>query len=178
MSSPASSRLGPRAIAIVGLAALAIIWLAVARPTVVNRGATMQLDDFFFKIGNVERSIQLPSSGDSGESAMVNFIVPLTIANRAKRVNFRFSDSSLVIVDMRSGRRYHVNGPRQKAREVASGNRLKETIVLKAGESATKEYVFSVPATISEPRLKVIAGGSIGEFLDRVLGQPTEFQLP
>jgi hypothetical protein len=179
MSFPEPRKLSACAIGLVSVAAvLMMTLLAIQRPSVVSVGKTMQFDDFFFTVGEVRRSKPTASTSDPAAPPLVEYIVRLTIANRAKRVNFRFSDSAVVLVDARAGTRFPVDAARKRAHEDASGKPFPQTLVLKAGESVTKDYVFSVPANTTALRLKIMPGGAFGDFMQRLLGQPTDFQLP
>ena len=79
---------------------------------------------------------------------MVEYVVTMTVDNRALRVPFRFSNGALAIVEQKEGHRYYVNEAAQKAHEEAAGTPFADPLVLKAGESATRDYVFRVPADV------------------------------
>ena len=64
------------------------------------------------------------------------------------------------------------------AHEEAQGEPQPDPIVLQAGQSATRDYVFAVPLDLVAPRLKPMPGGVIGDTIDKVLGVYTEIQLP
>jgi len=49
---------------------------------------------------------------------------------------------------------------------------------LKAGESATRAYVFRLPAGVTDPRLRVAPGGWSGMMFEGLLFGTKEFQLP
>jgi hypothetical protein len=92
-------------------------------------------------------------------------------------VPLRFNDSSVVLIDSRDRRRYRVDPEAQRAHETRVGVRRPETLVLRAGESATKDYVFRVPAAVVEPRLRVAPGGWLGLLAEQLLIGTREFQL-
>jgi hypothetical protein len=108
---------------------------------------------------------------------MVEYVVRLTIDNLAKRVPFRFTDGSVALFDPTSGKRYRVDPEAQRAYETATGQDLPNPLILKAGESATKDYVFRLPAAVTDPRLGVAPGGWGGMFLEKLLFGTKEFQL-
>ena len=51
----------------------------------------------------------------------------------------------------------------------ATGQKLPDPLILKAGESATKSYVFRLPAGVNDPRLRVAPGGWSGMMLESLL---------
>jgi hypothetical protein len=108
----------------------------------------------------------------------VEYVVKLAIDNRAARVPFRFTNGSVALFDPTNGKRYLVDPEARRAYAKATGRELPETLVLKAGESATGEYVFRLPAGVSDPRLRIAPGDWSGMVLDQLLFGIKEFQLP
>ncbi len=108
----------------------------------------------------------------------MEYVVKLTIDNRAKRVPFRFTSGSVALFDPRSGRRYLVNPEAQRAYDEATGEKQPDPLVLKAGESATNAYVFRLPVDVADPRLRVAPGGWSGLMFEQLLFGTKEFQLP
>jgi hypothetical protein len=104
--------------------------------------------------------------------------VRLSIDNRARRVPFRFTNDSVALVDTARGKRYRVDPELQRAYEAATGQDVKDPLILKAGESATRGYVFRLPAGVTDPRLRVAPGGWGGMALENLLLGVKEFQLP
>jgi hypothetical protein len=178
MSFPPPRKMGLPSIGLVGLVTVFMLLLAVRRDRVLQPGQTLQFDDFFFTVRDALRSTPSRASGNVGPAGRVAYVVGLTIDNRAVRVPFRFSNAAVILIDPRDGRRYAVDAEAQRAREEATGERLPDPLVLKAGESATKHFVFSVPADVIAPRMQVMPGGWVGLFLDRLLTGTKEFQLP
>ena len=76
------------------------------------------------------------------------------------------------------GRRYLVNLVAQRAYDEATGEKRPDPLVLKAGESATRAYVFRLPADVADPRLRIAPGGWSGFMLQKLLFGIKEFQLP
>jgi hypothetical protein len=162
---------------VLGLVAVAMVLLAVRRDRVLKTGETLQFDDFFFTIRDVKRSSPLASKA-SGVPPMVEYVVTMTVDNRAMRVPFTFSSTAVAIVEQTEGRHYVVNPVAQAAHEHAKGTAFADPLVLKAGESATRDYVFRIPAEVVAPRMRIAPGGWSGYIIDRLLTGNKEFQLP
>jgi hypothetical protein len=153
-----------------------MVLLALRHDRVLRPGQTIQFDDFFFTLKDVTRSEPIAVEGKN--APLVQYIVTLTIDNRARRVPFRFSNQALAIVDHREGQRFYVNPAAQSNHESATGIYLPDPVVLRAGESATKDYVFMVPADVVAPRMRIAPGGWFGLAIDRLLTGTKEFAFP
>ena len=66
----------------------------------------------------------------------------------------------------------------QCAYESATGQKREDPLILQAGESATRNYVFRLPAGVTDPRLRIAPGGWGGLVLEKLLFGLKEFQLP
>jgi hypothetical protein len=178
MSMPVPRRFALPAIVVVGLAVLITALLAIGRVRVVKVGQTVRFDDFYYTIREVKRSTPVALSGTSSSPGQVEYTVTLTIDNRAKRVPYRFEHNWLILWDVHAPTRfYRVASDRCRAHSGATGSKYVDPLILNAGESATQDYVFVVPADVVTPRVKLMSGGRLGETLDRLLGEYTEFQL-
>ena len=165
-------------VVVVGLLTLLLVVVATRRDRVFKAGQTIQFDDLFFKLRGVSRS-PFSSPGSDGQStSMVEYVVKLTIDNRAKRVPFRFTNGSVALFDPTDGRRYRVDPEAQRAYEAATGRERPDPLILKAGESATRDYVFRLPAGVTDSRLRIAPGGWGGLVLEKLLFGLKEFQLP
>jgi hypothetical protein len=178
MSDRPRRKFGLRSVILVGLLTLIMLIAATRRDRVFKPGQTIQYDDFFFTVRGVNRSPVSISGGDGHSPSMVEYVVKLTVDNRAKRVPFRFTDGSVALFDPTTGKRHLVDSAAQRAYEAATGQKLPDPMVLKAGESATKDYVFRLPAGVVDPRLRVAPGGWTGLALEYLLFGTKEFQLP
>jgi hypothetical protein len=178
MSLPPPRKVGVASIGLLAVLTLAMVLLAIRHDRVKKPGQTIQFDDFCFTLKEVSRSEPIAVDGNKAGAPLVRYIVTLTVENRAMRVPFRFSDQSLAIIEQREGRRFYVDAAAQKEHEKTTGTHLAEPIVLKAGESATEDYVFMVPASVVAPHLRVAPGGWFGLAIDRVLTGLKEFELP
>jgi hypothetical protein len=177
MSLPPPRRYRAISIVVFGLVTVAMVLFAIRHDRVFKPGETLQFDDFFFTLRDVKRSGPLASS-KLGAAPVVEYVVTMTVDNHAVRVPFRFSQTAIAIVEHTEGRRYFVNEAAQKAHDEAAGVLVSDPLVLKAGESATRDYVFRVPADVSAPRMRIAPGGWTGAIIDRLLTGNKEFQLP
>jgi hypothetical protein len=178
MSFPPPRKLGSASIALLGVATLAMVLLAIRHDRLFKPGQTLQFDDFCFTLKGATRSERTVADGRIASPPLVRYVVTLAVENRAQRVPFRFSDQSLAIIDQREGRRFYVNAAAQREHERVTGKPLAEPIVLSAGDSATRDYVFLVPADVVAPRLRIAPGGWFGLAIDRLLTGTKEFELP
>jgi hypothetical protein len=178
MSDRPRRKLGLGTLIVVGLLALVMGILTTRRDRVFKPGQTIQYDDFFFTLRGVNRSPVATSAGDGQSASMVEYVLKLTIDNRARRVPFRFTNGSVALFDPADGKRYLIDPEAQRAYAEATGQELPDPLVLKAGESATRAYVFRLPAAVTDPRLRIAPGGWSGMPLEKLVFGIKEFQLP
>lgn len=171
-------KIGPRSAILLAVLALIAVALSVRRDQVFRPGETIRYDDFFFTLRGVNRSPVAASGGGEASGSTLEYVVRLTVENRARRVPFRFTDESLALVDANTGKRYWVDPEAQRAYEAATGQKRPAPLVLQPGQSATGSYVFRLPAGVSEPRLRIAPGGWGGMALGNVLFGVKEFRLP
>jgi hypothetical protein len=165
-------------VVVIGLLTVIMAVVATRRDRVFQPGQTIQYDDFFFTLRGVNRTPISTSASDGQSASMVEYVVKLTIDNRAKRVPFRFTDGSVALFDPGGGKRYRVAPEAQRAYEAATGQTRPDPLILKAGESATRDYVFRLPAVVTDPRLRIAPGGWGGMALENLLFGIKEFRLP
>jgi hypothetical protein len=178
MSLPPPRKVGATSIALLAVVTVAMVLVAIRHDRLLKPGQTLQFDDFFFALKSATRSERTVVDGNGASPAHVRYIVTLTVENRAKRVPFRFSDQALAIIDRREGQRFYVDSAAQKEHQSVMGTHLPDPVVLRAGESATKDYVFVVPADVVAPRMRIAPGGWFGLAIDRLLTGTKEFELP
>jgi hypothetical protein len=178
MSDRPRRKFGWLTVVAAGLLVMIIGIAAVRRDRVFSPGQTIQYDDFFFTVRSVNRSPVSISGNEGAAASMVEYVVKLTVDNRAKRVPFRFTNGSVALFNPKDGKRYLVDAAAQTAYDQATAQKLPDPLILKAGESATKAYVFRLPAAVADPRLRVAPGGWSGMLLESVLFGTKEFQLP
>ena len=80
-----------------------MVFVAIRRDRVYKPGQTIQYDDFFFTVRGVNRSPVSVPGRDGQPAAMVEYVVKLTIDNKAKRVSFPFAYGSVALFDPRDG---------------------------------------------------------------------------
>jgi hypothetical protein len=178
MSLPPPRKFAMTSVIVLGVVTVSTVLLVIRHDRLLVEGQTLQFDDFFFTLVRVSRSLPLEGEPSFAARPMVRYAVTLKIDNRAKRVPFRFSESSLAIVDQANGGRFYVHAADQKAHDDAAGTHPGDPLILKAGESANREYVFRVPASAVSPHMRIAPGGWSGLVIDRVLTGLKEFQLP
>ena len=90
------------------------------------------------------------------------------------RVPFKFSGDSLAFVDL-TGR---TPVARPSSERLPSGELTSPILhVLRAGESATYEYLFAIPLDSPDLRLRVMPGGWTGDLLEWLFFGRKEFRL-
>ena len=115
MSDRPRRKFGPRSVVVLGLLALLMVIMATRRDKVYKPGQSIQFDDFFFTVRGVNRSPVSDSGHDGPSASMMEYVVKLTVDNRARRVPFRFTDGSVALFDTGTGKRYFVDPGAQRA---------------------------------------------------------------
>jgi hypothetical protein len=178
MSEQPRRKIRVRTWIVVGLLAVLALVVAARRDRVYQPGRTIRYDDFFFTVRSVNRSPVAGAAARDRSAPVVEYVVMLTLENRARRVPFSFPEGAVALFDPRDGRRYIVDPQAQRAYEETTGRTSPEPIVLQAGETATRAYVFRLPADVARPRLRVAPGGWSGLIIDSLISGVQEFQLP
>jgi hypothetical protein len=159
-------------LAIVLLAMLFLAMLANRRNQTLGVGETVQYDDFFFTVEKADRMNQAPTPDLAADRD--DYLVRLRIDNRAKRVDYQFRGERLVFADL-TGNDSPIGPVAQRS---ASGEfKAPEKIVLRAGESATVDFLYSLPRDHRDLRLRVTSG-PFGDLLQWLIAGRTEFLLP
>jgi hypothetical protein len=169
-------RFGAGTVIVIVLALLALTVLATRRNRTFILNQTLQLDDFFFTVVDATRlPADLGNSTPADRSSQVNYLVRLKVENRALRVPFKFSGQSLAIAD--AADKTALVFPR--AERNSSSEPASPTLhILKAGESLTTDYLFTLPPTFDDPRLRIAPGGWSGDLLEWLIFGRKDFQLP
>jgi hypothetical protein len=178
MSDHPRRRFGVGSVIVLGVLAVMMVVVSTRRDRVLKPGQTLQYDDFFFTLRGVNRSPISVSDNDGPSTSMVEYVIRLSIDNRAKRVPFRFTADSVALFDSDNGKRYRVDAAAQTAYETVTGKQQPDPLVLKAGESATRAYVFRLPSGVTDARLRIAPGGWSGMILENILFGVKEFRLP
>ena len=88
---------------------------------------------------------------------------------------YTFSGQSFAFVDMTG--KYPTMRP--SAERSKTGERVPVAPrTLKAGESATVDYVFSLPTEHENLRLKILSSGPVGDLLEWLFFGTKQFKLP
>jgi hypothetical protein len=170
-------RPGPGALVLIVLSLVVMAILATRRSQTLGLHQPLQLDDFFFSIEDARPFPAAPVSATKGEPdpAKVEYLIRLKVENKALRVPFKFDGNALWFVDL-SGKSPMI---RPRAERLPSGEIAAPTLhVLKAGETTTTDYVFSLPPDQSKLRLRVMPGGAVGDVLEWLFFGRKEFRLP
>jgi hypothetical protein len=133
------------------------------RDEVAGLRQEIQYDDFAFSVQGVRKSRTVGSVAAKG----VFYIVTLKVANRARRVSFKFKPTSPMLIS-EDGKQFRVSSESQRAlaTDIAAGDACAAPIP--PGSFCVKEVVFDVPDDVSVPWLKISRGGLAGDILDTI----------
>jgi hypothetical protein len=162
---------------LVVLALIALTIAATRKSRTLSLNQTLQFDDFCFTVLEAGRLApdSAPPQRAGPEPSAVDYLVRLKVDNKALRVPFNFGGESLAIVDA-AGKLARVWPAAERS---ASGSSAPPALhVLKAGESLTFEYLFNLPPSLTDPRLRIAPGGWSGDVLEWLVFGRKEFQLP
>ncbi len=177
MCEPRRRRFGAGTIVLIVVGLLVMVILTTRQSRTLGLRQTLQFDDFFFTVLEAGRlpADSMKASQAKATSGSVNYLVKLKIENRARRVPFVFSGDSLAFADV-TGK----NGLSRPSAERTSSGELQSPVrhTLQAGESATIDYIFSLPPELENLRLRIAPGGWSGDLLEWLLFGRKEFQLP
>jgi hypothetical protein len=170
-------RLGLGGISLILLALIVLAIMSIRKSQDLGLHQALQFDDFFFTVESATSLPQDSSQPEADRSAFqtVDYLVRIKVENKAKRVPFQFGGQTFAFLDL-SGRypRIRPSQERSKSGELTPPF----AYVLKAGESVTVDYVFTLPPNLGDLRLRVMPGGPVGEFLEWMIFGVKQFQLP
>jgi hypothetical protein len=162
-----------RGLKITGVAVVAVlvaIALAVAAlytfstpRHLVALGTPIQQDDFVYVVNGVGRTPQITNKAATAKSNGIFYIVTIRVDNEAKRVAFKWDERIPHIVDAQ-GNRYDKSPEGQAALDAAT----KPRYTIPAGQSASFQAVFDVPADIQKPVLALDNGILMGDLFNLV----------
>jgi hypothetical protein len=168
---------GPGGIVLIVLAVIVLGLMALRQNRTAGLGQTIRFDDFDFTVldGSPLSKDAGPPGGERPAADLADYLVRMRVDNRAKRVPFTFSGQSFAFVDLTG--KYPMMRPSTELSP--SGERLPlASRTLQAGESATVDYVFSLPPDHEDLRLKVLSSGPVGDLLEWLLFGTKHFKLP
>jgi hypothetical protein len=177
MMEPRTWRLGPGTIILIVLALVVMLLLSMRRNQTLGVGQTVQFDDFFFTVVDAERLPPDPARAKRPDQppGRIDYLVRLKVENKAVRVPFKFGGQSLAFADLTATNPHVI----PSAERSPSGELAPPVVhVLKAGESATYDYIFSLPENTNDLRLRIAPGGWSGDFLEWLFFGRKEFRLP
>ena len=159
---------------IAGFCVLVLMILVAFNRRNVTAGLNVPIrfDDFAFTVVAARKDV-----GEGLPEGRAHYVVTLRVANRAKRVDFRFREEDVVLIDA-AGREYRVSPAAQRAHEAANGQIDPTAKPLAAGTVVLKDLIFDVPRDVEQPRMRVMPGGPVGNVLETVFFGRKQFKLP
>jgi hypothetical protein len=122
------------------------------------------VDDFGFRVTSVRWMSEISHADTIVRPAGRFLVVRLQVANHAKRVDYRFSPDQILIDGPQPGSYGH-SAPGQTALD--AGQPFSMTIA--PGSMLERDFVFDVPPTASDLRLRIRFGARFGEIIDWVI---------
>ena len=126
-------------------------------------GTPIQQDDFVYVVTAVGRTPQISNRLATAKANGIFYIVTIRVDNQARRVAFKWDERIPHIVDAQ-GTRYDKSHDGQAALDAAT----KPRYTIPAGQSATFQAVFDVPADIERPVLAFDNGILMGDLFNLI----------
>ncbi|HKP12371.1 MAG TPA: DUF4352 domain-containing protein, partial [Blastocatellia bacterium] len=133
------------ALVAVAVVLLVIVALLNRHPQVVGLNQEIQYDDFAFAATSARRAASFGDAPALTRAQGVYEIVTMKVVNHARRVDFTFDKSTVVLVD-EQGNEYHWSADVQRAYDAAGARGGTCAEPIPAGASCTTEVAFDVPA--------------------------------
>jgi hypothetical protein len=169
--------IGPGGIVLIVLTVIVLGLMALRQNRTAGLGQTIRFDDFDFTVedASVLSESQAPTAARGPATDITDYRLRMRVDNRAKRVPFTFSGRSFAFVDL--------TGKHPMMRPLAelspSGERVPlASRTLQAGESATVDYIYSLPSDRENLRLKILSSGPVGDLLEWLIFGSKQFRLP
>lgn len=150
-------------VAAIGVSLLATLAVLNRRDQFVGLNQEIQYDDFAFSVQAVRKTNSLGDGEFKTNAQGLYYVVTLKIANRAKRVDYRFKYHSAKLVDG-GNKEFGLSVAGQRALESTTGKRCSDPI--HAGESCVTEVVFDLPSGSELKQFRISEGGLVGDILD------------
>jgi hypothetical protein len=125
------------------------VWKESLPRAVVPAGGYVRYDDFAFTVWNAK------------EIGPGRYAVEVECQNRAKRVSFNFKPEMVDVLGL-----------------VATADSWKNPVSLDAGDSVRKTVILTGPAGMKSLIVWFRTGGDFGDFMDGLIGQNYEVQVP
>jgi hypothetical protein len=127
----------------------------------VALGTPIHQDDFVYVVTGVGRSPEISNGAATARATGIFYIVTIRVDNDAKRASFRWDERIPHIVDAQ-GHRYDKSPDGQAALNAST----KPNYTIPAGQSASFQAVFDVPADIQAPALALDNGILMGDIFN------------
>jgi hypothetical protein len=160
----------------VGLALLGILTMLNRHPQVVGLNQEIQYDDFAFAALGVRQVAVVGNVPNQRQAQGIYAVVTMRVANYAKRVDFTFDKSTVVLLD-EQGHEYHWSADAQRAFDATRSADQTCAEPIPAGAACVTEVVIDVPATARITQLR-ISSGSVGDALDTIFYGRKRIVLP
>jgi hypothetical protein len=144
---------------VVALLAL-LVYLRLNQPgVIVGWGAPIGYDDFAFEVIGVRPMVL----GDRTYT-----VVTMRVHNRAKRVDFRFRPST-VVIEGADGRMFRIDPEGQRRLGERRSGPDPCAVPLPAGTTGTTALAYALPDDLPSPLVRIRHGGWIGAILDDLI---------
>jgi len=164
------------ALLIICIVLLGILALLNRHPQVVGLNQEIQYDDFAFAALGVRQAATIGNASEPQPAKGVYALVTMKIANHARRVDFTFDKSTVVLLD-EQGNEYHWSVDVQRAFDATRPPGELCAAPIAAGASCVTEVIFDLPATARIVQLR-ISGGALGDILDTIFSGKKRIALP
>jgi ribosomal protein S11 len=165
------------ALVIICMVLLGILALLNRHSQVVGLNQEIQYDDFGFAALGVRRAATIGDDAEPQGARGGYAIVTMKIANHARRVDFTFDKSTVILVD-EQGNEYHWSGEAQRAFDATRPQGSPCAAPIAAGASCVTEVVFEVPAMARIAQVRISGGGPLGDVLDTIFYGKKRIALP
>ncbi|MEN3332624.1 MAG: hypothetical protein V7641_1989 [Blastocatellia bacterium] len=165
------------ALVIICIVLLGILVLLNRHSQIVGLNQEIQYDDFAFAALGVRQAATIGNAPEPQRAHGVYTMVTMKIANHARRVDFTFDKSTVILVD-EQGKEYHWSADVQRAFDATRlpSERCAEPIA--AGASCITEVIFDVPAMARIAQVRISGGGPVGDLLDTIFSGKKRIALP
>src|SRR5205085_6835335 len=147
------------ALLIVCIVLLGIVALLNRHSQVVGLNQEIQYDDFAFAALGLRQAATLGNAPDEGRAQGVYAIVTMKVVNHARRVDFTFDKSTVILIDQQ-GNEYHWSAEAQRAFDTQRPARERCAEPIAAGAACVTEIIFDLPATTRIAQVR-ISGGTV-----------------
>ncbi|MFL6213528.1 MAG: DUF4352 domain-containing protein [Blastocatellia bacterium] len=164
------------ALVIIAVVLLAIVALLNRRPQIVGLNQEIQYDDFAFAALGARQAASAGNAPEAARAQGVYEIVTMKVVNHARRVDFTFDKTTVVLVD-EQGNEYHWSADAQRAFDATRAHNELCAEPIPAGASCVTDVVFDVPAAARIAQVR-ISGGAVGDVLDTIFSGKRRIALP